>query len=97
MDVEELFALLFKEPLSSVDDPGRNMLMVIDGLVESEYQGRNELLEIIANQFCKLPSWIRFVVTRRPATNITEKLKHLQPFQLGSNDERNLEDIRAVL
>ena len=97
MDVEELFALLFKEPLSGVDDPGRNMLMVIDGLDESEYQGRNELLDIIANQFCKLPSWIRFVVTTRPATNITEKLKHLQPFQLESNDERNVDDIRAVL
>ena len=37
MGVEELFALLFKEPLSAVGDPGRNMLMVIDGLDESEY------------------------------------------------------------
>ena len=36
MGVEELFALLFKEPLSSVDDPGRNMLMVIDGLVNAK-------------------------------------------------------------
>ena len=51
MNVEELFALLFKEPLGLVSDPGRNMLMVIDGLDESEYQGRNELLDVIANQF----------------------------------------------
>ena len=51
MGVEELFALLFKEPLSAVGDPGRNMLMVIDGLDESEYQGRNELLDVVANQF----------------------------------------------
>ena len=49
--MEELFALLFKEPLSSVGDPRRNMLMVIDGLDESEYKGRNELLDVIANQF----------------------------------------------
>ena len=49
MGVEELFALLFKEPLSAVGDPGRNMLMVIDGLDESEYQGRSELLNVIAN------------------------------------------------
>ncbi|CAH3141236.1 unnamed protein product, partial [Pocillopora meandrina] len=34
MGVEELFAFLFKEPLSSVEDPGRNMLIVIDGLDE---------------------------------------------------------------
>ena len=94
MGVEELFALLFKEPLSAVDDPGRNMVIVIDGLDESEFQGRNELLDVTANQFCKLPIWIRFLVTTRPALNIIGKLKHLKPFELKSNDEKNLEDIR---
>ena len=94
MGVEELFALLFKEPLCAVGDPGRNMLMVIDGLDESEYHGRNELLDVIANQFCKLPIWIRFLVTTRPTLNIAEKLKKLKPFELKSNDEKNLEDIR---
>ena len=94
MGVEELFALLFKEPLSAVGDPGRNMVMVIDGLDESEFQGRNELLDVTANQFCKLPIWIRFLVTTRPALNIVGKLKHLKPFELKSNDEKNLEDIR---
>ena len=96
MGVEELFALLFKEPLSAVGDPGSNMLMVIDGLDESEYKGRNELLDVIANQFCKLPIWIRFVITTRPALNITEKLKHLKPFELKYNDGKNIEDVRVV-
>ena len=95
MGVEELFALLFKEPLSAVGDPGRNMLMVIDGLDESEYQGRNELLDVIANQFCKLPIWIRFLVTTRPALNIAERLKHLKPLELQSDGEENLEDVRV--
>ena len=97
MSVEELFALLFREPLSTAVDPGRNILMVIDGLDESENEGRNELLDVIANQFCKLPSWIRFLVTTRPATNIMDKLKHLKPFQLDPDDEKNVDDIRAVL
>ena len=96
MGVEELFALLFKEPLSGVGDPGRNMLMVIDGLDESEYKGRNELLDVIANQFCKLPIWIRFLVTTRPALNIAEKLKHLNPLKLKSNDAENIEDVRVL-
>ena len=95
MSVEELFALLFKEPLSAVGDPGRSMLMVIDGLDESEYQGRNELLDVIANQFCKLPIWIRFLVTTRPALNIAEKLNHLKPLELKANDKENLEDVRV--
>ena len=94
MGVKELFALLFKEPLSTVVDPGGNMLMVIDGLDESEYQGQNELLDVIANQFCKLPIWIRFLVTTRPALHIQEKLKHLKPLELKSNDEDNLQDVR---
>ena len=95
MGVEELFALLFKEPLSAVGDPGRNMLMVIDGLDESEYKGRNELLHVIASQFCKLPIWIRFLVTTRPALKIAEELKHLKPLELKSNDKDNLEDVRV--
>lgn len=94
MGVEDLFALLFKEPLALVPDPGRNILMVIDGLDESEYQGRNELLNVISVQFCKLPLWIRFLVTTRPGKNIAIHLKSLKPFELKSDDERNVKDIR---
>ncbi|KAL9961960.1 hypothetical protein ACROYT_G031006 [Oculina patagonica] len=94
MGVEELFALLFKEPLSTVADPGKNMLMVIDGVDESDYQERNELLDVIANHFCKLPCWIRFLCTTRPERNIAEALKQLKPFQLEPNEEENMQDIR---
>ena len=97
LGVEELFALLFKEPLSIVADPGRNMLMVIDGLDESDYQERNELLDVLANHLCKLPCWIRFLCTTRPERNIAEKLKHLKPFQLESNDDKNVEDIKRFI
>ena len=47
LEVGELFELLFEKPLINVDDPGRSLLMVIDGLDESEYKGRNELLDVI--------------------------------------------------
>ena len=97
MGVEELFALLFKEPLSSVEDPGRNMLIVIDGLDESDYRDRNELLEVIANHFYKLPMWIRFLVTSRPERNIAKTLRHLQPFQLEAEDEKNQNDIKRFI
>ena len=97
MGVEELFALLFKEPFSSVKDPGRNMLIVIDGLDESDYHDRNELLEVIVNHFCKLPMWIRFLVTSRPERNIAKTLRHLQPFQLEAEDEQNQNDIKRFI
>ena len=56
LEVQELFEFLFEEPLCSVGDPGRNLLLVVDGLDESEYKGRNEMLDVIANHFCTLPA-----------------------------------------
>ena len=96
MGVEELFALLFKEPLSTVQDPGRNTLIVIDGLDESEYQGRNELLHVISNHFSMLPVWIRILITTRPERSITEALRHLQPIELEQKQEETLDDIRTL-
>ena len=93
MEVKDLFELLFEEPLTSLNDPGLTYLMVIDGLDESEFQGRNELLDVIANYFQGLPLWIRFLVTTRPEINIAETLKNLYPVQLDPNVEENVKDI----
>ena len=97
MEVKDLFELLFEEPLTSLNGPGPTYLMVIDGLDESEYQGRNELLDVIANYFRRLPLWIRFLVTTRPEINITDKLKCLHPVQLERDNEENLKDIHLCL
>ena len=93
MEVKDLFDVLFEEPLTSLNDSGLTYLMVIDGLDESEFQGRNELLDVIANYFQNLPLWIRFLVTTRPERNIAETLKNLHPLQLDPNVEENLKDI----
>ena len=97
LEVGELFELLFEEPLINVDDPGRSLLMVIDGLDESEYKGRNELLDVIANHFSTLPGWIRFCVTTRPEINIADRLKTFNPVLLEQDDEENVKDIRLFL
>ena len=94
LEVEELFELLFEEPLRNVDDPGRNFLMVIDGLDESEYKGRNEMLDVIDNHFSALPVWFRFCVTTRPEIIIAKHLQKLNPLHLQQNDEENVKDIR---
>ena len=93
MEVKDLFEVLFEEPLTCLNDPGLTFLMVIDGLDESEFQGRNELLDVIANYFQGLPLWIRFLVTTRPEINIAENLKNLQPLQLDPNIKENVKDI----
>ena len=97
LEVGELFELLFEEPLRSVGDPGRNFLIVIDGLDECEYQSRNELLDVIANHFSTLPVWLRFFVTTRPEINIADRLQKFNPIQLKQDDEENVKDIRLFL
>ena len=97
LEVGELFELLFEEPLINVDDPGRSLLMVIDGLDESEYKGRNELLDVMANQFSTLPGWVRFCVTTRPEINIADRLKKFNPVLLEQDDKENVGDIRLFL
>ena len=97
LEVGELFELLFEEPLINVDDPGRSLLMVIDGLDESEYKGRNELLDVMADQFSTLPGWVRFCVTTRPEINIADRLKKFNPVLLEQDDEENVQDIRLFL
>ena len=94
MEVKDLFEVLFEEPLASLNDPGLTYLMVIDGLDESEFQGRNELLDVIANYFQNLPLWIRFLVTTRPERNIAENLRNLRPLQLDPKVEENMKDIQ---
>ena len=96
MEVGDLFELLFEEPLSRLSDPGFTSLVVIDALDESEYQGRNEVLDVISKYFDKLPLWIRFLVTTRPEINIWDSLKSLQPLRLEPNNEENLKDIRQI-
>ncbi|XP_067027732.1 uncharacterized protein [Acropora muricata] len=93
LEVKDLFEVLFEEPLASLNDSSSAYLMVIDGLDESEFQGRNELLDVIANYFEGLPLWIRFLVTTRPEINIAENLKNLLPLQLDPNVEKNVKDI----
>ena len=97
LEVGELFELLFEEPLINVDDPGRSLLMVIDGLDESEYKGRNELLDVVANHFSTLPGWIRFCVTTRPEINVADRLQKFNPVLLEQDDEENVGDIRLFL
>ncbi|CAH3183195.1 unnamed protein product [Porites lobata] len=97
LEVQELFEFLFEEPLCSVGDRGRNLLLVIDGLDESEYKGRNDLLDVVANHFCKLPVWFRFLVTTRPEVNIADRLQKFNPIQLEQDNEENVKDIRLFL
>ena len=97
MNIQGLFSVLFKEPFSSILDPGKRILIVLDAVDESEYRRRNELAELISNRFHELPSYLRFLITSRPQDNLVFAFRELKPLSMQANDKENLSDIKIVL
>ena len=97
MNIQGLFSVLLKEPFSSILDPGKHILIVLDALDESEYKGRDELAELISDRFHELPSYFRFLITTRPEKNLIFAFRRLNPLSMQANDKENLNDIKLVL
>ena len=97
MNTQGLFSVLYKEPFSGISDPGKHILIVLDAVDESEYKGRDELAELIANRFHELPSYLRFLITTRPEKNLIFAFRRLNPLSMQANDKENLNDIKLVL
>ena len=97
MNIQGLFSVLFKEPFSSISDPGKRILIVLDAVDESEYRGRHELAELISDRFHELPSYLRFLITSRPQDNLVFAFRQLKPLSMQANDNENLNDIKLVL
>ena len=97
MNVEGLFSVLFKEPFSRIPDAGKLVLIVIDAVDESTYDGRQDLGNLISHHFHKLPFYIRFVITTRPEENLMQKFEKLSPLYIKANDERNSTDVKLVI
>ena len=97
MNIQGLFSVLYKEPFSGISDPGKHILILLDAVDESEYKGRDELAELIANRFHELPSYLRFLITTRPEKNLIFAFRRLNPLSMQANDKENLNDIKLVL
>ena len=97
MNIEALFSILFKEPFSSIADPEKRILIVLDALDESVHNKRHELASLISCHLQKLPSYIRFVITTRPEQNLIDKFEPLSPLIIKKNDEKNFTDLKLVI
>ena len=92
----DAFRVYLNEPLQNLQ--GREpMLIVIDGLDESEADGKSELLELIAEEFCELPEWVKFLVTSRPEIPVKRKLSHLNPVEILPDNKDNELDLQQYL
>ena len=94
--LSDAFRVFINDPLHALEDR-EPMLLVIDALDESEVEGKSKFLELISDEFPKLPSWIKILITTRPELPVQEKLEHLNPVQIAFYDEKNTEDLLMYL
>ncbi len=97
-NLPDLFHHLFAEPLTGLIYRDRRLVIVIDALDEAtDGEGKNELTDLIAGQFSKLPPWLGFIVTSRPDPTVISRLQGFKPFALDAHDERNRADLGQYL
>ena len=105
LGVRELFTKLLQEPLSKCLPCQQRLLVIIDALDETEYESREDFLDLIMHRFPLLPAWLVFFITSRPEDSVQFRLKKYNPcvkICAGSRDQKNVyqqheQDIQTFL
>jgi len=93
-----LFDSLIIQPLSHVCSPSKIPLVIlIDGLDEASYNGKNSMANFIAAEFHKLPKWLRIIITTRPNAEVITPLKSFRPWTLNPHSPENQQDISGYI
>ncbi|XP_046858506.1 uncharacterized protein LOC124451950 [Xenia sp. Carnegie-2017] len=92
------FFVLLNNPLHSLEGH-EPMLLVIDALDESQVDGKSELLELIVEEFDRLPKWNKIFITSRPELPVQKELKDMNPVEIKTRprDENSEEDLHKYL
>ena len=94
----ELFEKLIIEPFNELIDGNRETkLIFIDGLDETEKEGDCEISRILVSNICKLPSWIKVIITSRPSISIKQMFSSYNPLEINSENDENSKDIYNYL
>ena len=105
LGVRELFTKLLEEPLSNCLPCSQRKLVIIDALDETEYESREDFLDLIMYCFPLLPEWLVFFITSRPEDSVQFRLKKYNPcvkICAGDSDQDNFyqqheQDIQTFL
>lgn len=89
-----LFDILIVQPLChTIKQPQKPLIILIDGLDEASQNGHNIMASFIASEFCKLPQWLRFIITSRLDKEVTNPLLIFEPWVLESESKNNITDL----
>ena len=86
-DPKEVFDALLATPLSGLAPPAdaKPRLIIIDALDEIPKADQPRLLNVIANELSKLPSWLRIFTTSREEPQIRRALIAFEPRELRAD------------
>ena len=74
-----LFNKLLQEPLGMCTPCEQRKLVIIDALDETEYESREDFLDLLMHRFPRLPKWLVFFITSRPEDTVQSRLKKYNP------------------
>ena len=94
--LSDTFRVLLNDPLQALDRT-EPMLIVVDALDESKTPVKNELLDLISDQFPHLPKWIKIFISSRPELQVREKLEHLNPVEICPDDDKHNLDLKQFI
>ena len=92
----DAFRVLLHDPLHALnrDDP---MLIVVDALDETKTDAKSDFLELIAEEFSRLPKWIKIFITSRPELQVREKLEHLVHVEILPDNRSHQVDLERFI
>ena len=79
LGVLELFTKLLQEPLGKCNPCEQRKVVIIDALDETEYESREDFLDLLTHRFPLLPKWLVFFITSRPEDTVQFRLKKYNP------------------
>ena len=101
MNCHELFTVFLDEPLNSCNSPNNgNCLVVIDALDECDPNQQKDLTTALFNLnsgLSALPTWIKFMITSRPAKEDLPSAPGMRIVNINAIDSENVRDVRSYL
>ena len=79
LGVQELFTKLLEEPLGECTPCQQRKLVIIDALDETEYESREDFLDLVKERFPRFPKWLVFFITSRPVHTVQSRLEKYKP------------------
>ena len=95
---ESMFERIISEALFGINFPSdQSVVILIDGLDELTWEGRNELAEFLVNQLSKTPDFLRVIITSRYEMPLISNLQRYKPFHIDEEIALNEKDQRQFI